>query len=106
MIDIQNQFGLTCKYIPVMSCCCVCVCGVRSNLYLWFKDDCRVYKSNWKDRNITTDIPIGKSATRIKELKCKHAKGLFGHKHIAQSTRTIATMEYQIQCESVAYSAS
>ena len=35
MIDIHNQFGLTCKYIPLLYyavCVCVCVCGVRYNL--------------------------------------------------------------------------
>jgi hypothetical protein len=33
MINIHNQFGLTCKYIPMLCyVVCVCVCGVRSNL--------------------------------------------------------------------------
>ena len=84
----------------------VCVYVVLGLIFIYDSRTTVEYiNQNWKDRNITTDIPIGKSATRINELKCKRAKGLFGHKHIAQSTRTIATMEYQIRCECVAYAA-
>ena len=63
--------------------CVYVVLGLIFNYYS--RTTVKYINQNWKevypDTNITTDIPIGKSATRIKDLKCKRAKGLFGHKH-------------------------
>ena len=72
--------------------CVYVVLGIIFNYYSrttvkYINQNC---KEVYRDTNITTDIPIGKSDTRIKELKYKRAKGLFGHKHIGK------TNEYEL----------
>ena len=72
--------------------CVYVVLGIIFNYYSrttvkYINQNC---KEVYPDTNITTDIPIGKSDTRIKELKYKRAKGLFGHKHIGK------TNEYEL----------